>query len=92
MIIRTNHREETAAYAAEELKKYLDMMCAGFCTGIEYADDAKAEDGAILLALMSELSLPTPEVKDPVTDDILYIDVKNGSGVIAGSNIRSILL
>jgi len=92
MIIVTNHKEETAVYAAEELKKYLDMMCEGFCTGIEYTDSAEQKSGAVLLTLMSELSLPTPEVCDPVTDDILYIDVKNGAGVIAGSNIRSILL
>ncbi len=92
MKILTNHREETVVYAAEELKKYLDMMCPGFCTGIEYAEKAKRTDGAIVLALMGELGLDTHEMKDPMTDDILYIDVENGSGVIAGGNIRSILL
>ncbi len=92
MIIRTNHREETAVYAAEELKKYLDMVDPGFCIGIEYTDKCDTTEGVITLALMSEFGLPTPEVKDIVTDDILYIDVENGSGIIAGSNIRSILL
>lgn len=91
MLIRTSHREETAVYAAEELKKYLDMMCDGSHTVIEYTDTPDT-DGAIVLALMSEQGLETPEVKDPVTDDIMYVDVKNGEGIIAGSNIRSILL
>lgn len=91
MKIITTHREETAVYAAEELKKYLDMMCPEFCEGIVYTDNPSAEDG-IVLALMSELGLETPEIKDPVTDDIMYIDVSGGKGVIAGSNIRSILL
>lgn len=92
MIIKTNHREETAVYAAEELKKYLDMIDPGFCSEIEYTDKAERAEGAIVLALMSEFGLPTPEVKDPVTDDILYIDIKDGEGIIAGNNIRSILL
>ncbi len=92
MKILTNHREETVLYAAEELWKYLDMMNPGFCTGIEYTKKAKRTDGAIVLALMSEFDLETPEMKDPMTDDILYIDIENGSGIIAGSNIRSILL
>lgn len=91
MKIITAHREETAVYAAEELKKYLDIMCPGFSEGIVYTDTPNSEDG-IVLALMSELGLPTPEVKDPVTDDIMYVDIENGKGVIAGSNIRSILL
>ena len=84
MKIITAHREETAVYAAEELKKYLDMMCPEFCEGIVYADAPSADNG-IVLALMSELGLEPPEIKDPVTDDILYIDVKGGNGVIAGS-------
>ncbi|MBQ8551321.1 MAG: DUF4838 domain-containing protein [Clostridia bacterium] len=91
MVIRTLHKDETSVYAAQELKKYLDMMCEGFCTGIEYTH-SRDTDGAIVLALMSDLGLGTPEVKDPVTDDIMYVDVKNGEGYIAGSNIRSILL
>lgn len=91
MIIKTKHTEETAVYAAEELKKYLDAMCPGFCTGIEYTDNTDRAD-AVILGLMSEFGIETPEIKDPITDDILYIDVVNGSGLIAGSNIRSILL
>lgn len=91
MKIITSHREETAVYAAEELGKYLDMMCPDFSEGIVYTDAPSTDDG-IVLALMSELGLEAPEVKDPVTDDVLYIDVNGGKGVIAGSNIRSILL
>lgn len=35
MIIKTWHKNTTVLYAAEELKKYLDKMDAGFCDGID---------------------------------------------------------
>ncbi len=91
MKILTAHREETAVYAAEELKKYLCRMDSKLDVCIEYTNAPSTDDG-IVLALMSEYGLETPEIKDPVTDDILYIDVNSGKGLIAGSNIRSILL
>lgn len=92
MRILTTRREETAIYAADELKKYLNLMDPDMPVEIGYTDKAERADDAIVLALMSEFSLDTSEMKDPMTDDILYIDVENGSGIIAGSNIRSILL
>lgn len=94
MIIKTTHREETAIYAAEELKKYLDMMHPDFCENIVYSDSITSDKtcGEIKLGLMSEFGLDTSDAPDVSCDDIVFIDIKNGSGIIAGNNIRSILL
>jgi len=80
----------TVDFAAEELKKYLRMMMTE-CGEIEisYAPDAK--DG-FRLGLMSDLSLDTSEAADLALDDIIHIDTDCEGGIIAGSNVRSVLL
>ena len=94
MIIKLWHKDETAQYAAEELKKYLDIMNPGFCEKIVFAENAEIqpEEGVIKLGLLDDFGFDTSDVRDYACDDVLYIDIKNGSGIIAGSNIRSILL
>ena len=77
-------------FAAEELKKYLRMMmpeCGEIV--IRYAPEAK--DG-FRLGLMSDFGIDTSEAQDLVLDDILHIDTDSESGIIAGSNPRSVLL
>lgn len=80
----------TVDFAAEELKKYLRMMMpeSGEIT-IAYAPDAK--DG-FRLGLMSDFGLDTSEAEDTTLDDILHIDTDDEGGIIAGSNVRSVLL
>ena len=80
----------TVDFAAEELKKYLRMMMpeAGEIV-IEYSPGAK--DG-FRLGLMSDLSLDTSEADDVALDDIIHIDANEKGGIIAGSNVRSVLL
>ena len=94
MIIKTWYKEETALYAADELKKYLDIMDTGFCTDIVITDNIESDitDGEIKLGLLKDFNLDESDVIDISCDDVIYIDVNNGSGIIAGSNIRSILL
>ncbi|MBE6644348.1 MAG: DUF4838 domain-containing protein [Ruminococcaceae bacterium] len=77
-------------FAAEELKKYLRMMMPR-CGEIEinYAPDAK--DG-FRLGVMSDFGLDTSESDDITLDDILHIDTDECGGIIAGSNLRSVLL
>ena len=77
-------------FAAEELKKYLRMMMpySNEIT-IHYAPDAK--DG-FRLGLMADFGLDTSEAEDTELDDILHIDTDACSGIIAGSNPRSVLL
>ena len=82
----------TVDYAAEELKKYLRMMmpeCGN--VDIKRAFGGIPKDGFVL-GLMSDLGLCTSEAEDPSLDDILHIDTDDLSGIIAGSNPRSVLM
>ncbi len=77
-------------FAAEELKKYLRMMMPeGGEIDISYNPDAK--DG-FRLGLMQDFGLDVSDAEDVVLDDIIYINCDENSGVIAGSNPRSVLL
>lgn len=80
----------TVDFAAEELKKYLRMMMPRVGDfEIEYNPGAK--DG-FRLGLMQDFGLSTEEAEDVELDDILHIDTEELSGIIAGSNARSVLL
>ena len=77
-------------FAAEELKKYLRMMMpdAGEII-IERKLDATV---GFRLGLMSDFGLDTSEAENITIDDIIHIDTDENGGIIAGSNVRSILL
>jgi len=94
MIIKFWRKDETTIYAAEELKKYLDIMDSGFCERAVFLENIEKEyeDGVIKLGLLEDFGFDVSDVRDFACDDVIYIDIKNGSGIIAGSNIRSILL
>lgn len=81
---------ETVIFAAEELKKYLRMMMpeAG---NFNICFDIGTEDG-IRLGLMQDFGLDVSDVKDTKLDDIIYIDMQEKEGIIAGDNPRSVLL
>ena len=77
-------------FAAEELKKYLRMMMPdGENFNILY--NPRAVEG-YRLGLMSDFGLDTSDAEDTELDDIIYIDTKGKSGIIAGSNPRSVLI
>lgn len=88
--IHINFPDQTLTFAAQELKRYLRMMMpqAGEIL-IDY--DANAE-GGFHLDLMQNLGLDVSDVEDTDLDDILYIDTDKNGGVIAGDNLRSVLL
>ena len=95
MKIRIVRRSETVEYAVEELIKYLRTMTEGrLLPMLEIVEsfDLPIQDDAIALGLLEELSLDASDVEDPVADDVIDVDVKNGVGYIAGSNERSILM
>ena len=77
-------------YAAEELKKYLRMMMpeAGEVK-ISYAP--LATDG-FRIGLMQDFGLDVSDVRDTTLDDIIYIDCDENGGIIAGDNLRSVLI
>ena len=84
----------TVKYAADEMKKYLDMVTGtlGFAKIQKVnALPKKASDGEILLGLLADFDLPTDEVEDSMLDDVIDVKIEGGTGYIAGSNERSIL-
>ena len=80
----------TVDYAAEELKKYLRMMMPD-AGEIVISFNPDAIDG-FRLGLMQDFSLDVSEAEDTSIDDILHIDTDCEGGIIAGSNVRSVLL
>ena len=75
--------QETMLYAADELLKYLERVSPELLA---------MEDASIRLGLLEDLGLPADEVEDPVLEDLIDADIRNGSGYIAGSNPRSVLM
>ena len=83
--IRADH---VIDFAAEELKKYLRMMMPERGDiDIRYAPDAK--DG-FRLGLLEDFDLPN-EAPDPFLDDVVHVDTTAEGGILAGSNMRSVL-
>ncbi len=83
--IRADH---VIDFAAEELKKYLRMMMpeAG---DIDILFDPEAKDG-FRLGLLEDFGLEN-EAEDPYLDDVVHIDTDEKGGILAGSNLRSVL-
>ena len=84
--LRDNH---VIDFAAAELKKYLRMMMPE-CGEIAIRLAPEATDG-FRLGLLSDFGMEN-EAKDEMLDDVLHIDTDEQGGVIAGGNMRSILL
>ena len=86
---------ETMRYAVDELIKYVRLI-----TNCEIMPEAEttpvlsknAPENTVVLGLLGELELDTSDLDDDFVDDIIDIDIKNGSGYIAGSNERSVLM
>ncbi len=89
MKIIYNKQCETTVYAAEELKKYLLMMCD---VQAEIAVSSDLSGDGIKLGLLSDFNLSEEGCLDPMTDDVVDISIECLSGYIAGSNPRSILM
>ena len=84
------HNDHILDFAAEELKKYLRMMMPE-CGDIEILYSPCETEG-FLLGLLEDFNLDTTDVDDQVLDDVLYISTELSGGIIAGSNMRSVLL
>jgi hypothetical protein len=84
----------TISYAAEELAKYLKVITSNsidFNAAQEHRTLIEKE--VIYLGYLSDFKLDwNCQLENSELDDAVYIDVKKGTGVIAGSNSRSILL
>lgn len=79
---------ETVHFAAQELKKYLSMMMPEGGYSVVSLDN-QSTDG-FRLGLLEDFGLPC-ESPDPVKDDVIHIETNENSGILAGSNPRSVL-
>jgi hypothetical protein len=84
---------ETTAFAANELKRYLEKMDPGAEIALvkRSAYDPGAEN-TLWLGRDKAFETNLPAVRNPELDDGVYIAVKNGAGIITGTNERSVLL
>ena len=87
--IYTVNAHDTIDFAAQELKKHIRMMMPR-CGDVPISLCPEATDG-FRLGLMSDFGMDA-EVADPRLDDVIYVKTDATSGIIAGSNPRSVHL
>ena len=80
-------QRDTLLFAGEELKKYLSMSTS---EPIILCEGGKETDGVILLGI--GLSPDIKTVEDKKFDDAILVDIKESTGIITGSNARSVLI
>lgn len=79
-----------AEYFLSELKKYVEKVTRGEMT-VSFGYSKTYCEGALNLGLLSDYDLERSDLSDPFIEDIIDIDIKDGTGYIAGSNERSVL-
>lgn len=92
--IRLLNPEPTISFAAAELAKYLRLLSACPVLCDVRTASAPSCDG-ITVGLFSDLSIDVDDAaagENSNSHDAIHVEVKNGKGVIAGSNPRSVLL
>lgn len=84
-------KDNTIKFAADELKKYLKMMSAS--SEIEIIENEEMTDkDCIIVGISPKFSDLLEKVEDNYLDDAIYINIKNGAGIITGTNPRSVLI
>lgn len=95
MKLKTAIKNLRSEYFIEEFKKYISLMTGGrelVETEFSPKISGEIESGVIKLGFLSDFGLPDDDLNDPFAEDILDIDICRGTGYIAGSNERSILM
>ncbi len=92
--IYLSRENEILKYSGEELGKYVEKMatnkiCVKICEK-SYTESLKGN--SICVGLFQDFDITSMGVENPELDDEVYIDISNGSGLIAGVNFRSVLL
>ena len=84
---------ETVAFAACELKRCLERMDPATDVAILVTDTAREDWTRCLWVGMSDRFHPRlPGVQNSDLDDAILIEVLDGSGIVTGSNERSVLI
>lgn len=83
---------ETVAFAARELKRYLNLLDDTAEVVILRADKREGFKNAIWLCVDEKLGEKLPQIKNTELDDAILIDVTGQTGTITGVNPRSVLI
>ena len=78
-------KNETVKFAYNELCRYLRMIEPTLLIKEGVAKEYKADASKLWVGISSEFDGYLPEVEDRKLDDGIYIDVKNGAGIITSS-------
>jgi len=81
----------TLVFAAEELVKYIQKINPAIEAAILKSDNTRQLKNTLKLYVENSKN-DFPFIKNPSLDDAYNINIKNGTGIIAGSNARSVLL
>ena len=82
--------DRTTVFAANELAFYINKMNPSMEVLME--ESFQDEENCIVIGCNPRFDCLLPDVADKTLDDAIYIDVKNGVGVITGTNERSVLI
>ncbi|MDR2759991.1 MAG: DUF4838 domain-containing protein [Spirochaetaceae bacterium] len=84
---------ETAEFTAKECKRYLSAMdpMVEYAVMKRVAYDPQVKN-TLWIGQDKFFETKLPQVEDPKLDDGIYIDFKNGAGIISGTNDRSLLI
>lgn len=85
-------RRETVAFAARELKRYLNLIDNTAEVVLMRTDKREDFKNAIWLHVDEKLGERFPQIKDTALDDAILIDINGSGGTIAGVNPRSVLI
>ena len=91
IVIPQSHNEVTA-FAAEELKRYLELMQNNRCNMEPKAAGSLVESHLIKLGVFEDFDIKPINGSATAFDDEIFIDIANGGGIISGANPRSVLL
>jgi hypothetical protein len=80
-------------FAADELFKYLKKVNSqDSIIVMKCLNDEELDVEGIYVGMNKSYEKLLPTVEDPKLDDGIFIDVRNGKGIITGTNERSVLL
>ena len=92
--VRLSDENETFRFAGEELVRYIGLMAQNKTAAeVEpFGRVSTEKTGPVLkVGLFSHFGISMTGLEDPQLDDAIYVKVTNSSGIIAGSNTRSVL-
>lgn len=85
-------RDPVVDFAVQELVRYLKQMDKELMVDVLLSDTCTQAENVLWVGLDERFTDRIPVVEDAQLDDAVFIDVQGVSGVISGSNARSVLL